>query len=185
MQELPEMWVQSLGQEDPLEEEMATCTIILSLKIPRTEEPSGPRSLGIQRGRHNWVTEHTQTHTCNLLWSIVFCLMCCFHFCFVVRWLHFLSLEKLPFIGDLLCIPAATPLWPPELGALGALPILASWVLLLWWADYCGQLGVAGPHSGWLPSSVLQGFWQLLVGGTESWGCWLQHPSGPRVSVGR
>ena len=33
------MWVQSLGQEDPLEEEMATHTSILAWKIPWTEEP--------------------------------------------------------------------------------------------------------------------------------------------------
>ena len=40
MQETQEMWVQSLGQEDPLEEEMATHTKILAWKIPWTEEPS-------------------------------------------------------------------------------------------------------------------------------------------------
>ena len=33
------MWVQSLGQEDPLEEEMATHSSILAWKIPWTEEP--------------------------------------------------------------------------------------------------------------------------------------------------
>ena len=39
MQETQEMYVQSLGQEDPLEKEMATCFSILSWKIPWTEEP--------------------------------------------------------------------------------------------------------------------------------------------------
>ena len=39
MQETQEMWVQSLGQEDPLEEEMATHSSILAWRIPRTEEP--------------------------------------------------------------------------------------------------------------------------------------------------
>ena len=34
-----EMWVRSLGQEDPLEEEMATHSSILAWKIPWTEEP--------------------------------------------------------------------------------------------------------------------------------------------------
>ena len=33
--------VQSLGQEDPLEEEMATCSSFLAWKIPWTEEPCG------------------------------------------------------------------------------------------------------------------------------------------------
>ena len=39
MQELQEMQVQSLGQEDPLEKEMATHSNILAWKIPLTEEP--------------------------------------------------------------------------------------------------------------------------------------------------
>ena len=39
------MWVQSLGQEDPLEQEMATHSSILACKIPWTEEPGGQRSL--------------------------------------------------------------------------------------------------------------------------------------------
>ena len=36
-----ETWVRSLGQEDPLEKEMATHSSILAWKIPRTEEPGG------------------------------------------------------------------------------------------------------------------------------------------------
>ena len=40
---------QSLGQEDPLEEEMATHSSILSLKIPRTEELGGLQSMRLQR----------------------------------------------------------------------------------------------------------------------------------------
>ena len=45
---LPEMqgtWVRSLGQEDPLEEEMATHSSILAWRIPLTEEPGGLRSM--------------------------------------------------------------------------------------------------------------------------------------------
>ena len=38
---MQETWVQSLGQEDPLEEEMATHSSILAWRIPWTEEPSG------------------------------------------------------------------------------------------------------------------------------------------------
>ena len=48
MQETQEMWVQSLGQEDPLEEEMATHTKILAWKIPWTEKPGGLQSMGSQ-----------------------------------------------------------------------------------------------------------------------------------------
>ena len=60
MQETQEMWVQSLGQEDHLEKEMATHSSILVWKIPWTEEPGGLQSMGSQRVRHNW--EHTHTH---------------------------------------------------------------------------------------------------------------------------
>ena len=40
-----EIWVQSLGQEDPLEEGMATHSSILAWKIPQTEEPGGLQSM--------------------------------------------------------------------------------------------------------------------------------------------
>ena len=42
-------WVQSLGQEDPLEEGMATHSSILAWRIPWTVEPGGLQSLGLQR----------------------------------------------------------------------------------------------------------------------------------------
>ena len=41
--------VQSLGGEDPLEEEMATHSSILAWEIPRTEEPGGLQSMGSQK----------------------------------------------------------------------------------------------------------------------------------------
>ena len=41
--------VQSLAQEDPLEEEMATHSSILAWEIPWTEEPEGLQSRGLQR----------------------------------------------------------------------------------------------------------------------------------------
>ena len=53
MQEMPQTQVQSLGQEDPLEEEMATRSSILAWEIPRTEEPGGLQSLGSQRVGHD------------------------------------------------------------------------------------------------------------------------------------
>ena len=49
-----EMWVQFLGQEDLLEEEMAIHFSILVWKIPWTEEPGWLRNMGSQRVRHNW-----------------------------------------------------------------------------------------------------------------------------------
>ena len=46
--------VQSLGQEDPLEEEMATHSSIVAWKIQWTEKPGGLQSKGLQRVRHDW-----------------------------------------------------------------------------------------------------------------------------------
>ena len=53
---LPEVWETQgrfLGQEDLLEEEMATHSSILAWKIPWTEDPSSPQSMGSQRVRHD------------------------------------------------------------------------------------------------------------------------------------
>ena len=47
-----ETWVRSLGQEDPLEKEMATHSSTLAWKIPWTEEPGRLQSMGSQRVRH-------------------------------------------------------------------------------------------------------------------------------------
>ena len=55
MQEMQEMRVGSPGQEDPLEEGMATRSSILAWKIPWTEEPGGLQSMGLHRIRHGWI----------------------------------------------------------------------------------------------------------------------------------
>ena len=66
--EMQETWVQSLGLEDSLEE--ATCSIILTWKIPWIEEPDRLQSIVLQRVGHDWVHTHTYTymnmmHPCN------------------------------------------------------------------------------------------------------------------------
>ena len=53
---MQEIWVRSLGQEDPLEKGMATHSGILAWRIPWTEEPGGLQPMGSQRGRHDWAT---------------------------------------------------------------------------------------------------------------------------------
>ena len=60
---MQENQVQSLGQKDPLEEEMATYSSVLSWEIPWTEEPGGLQSTRLQTVRHNWATEHIHTVT--------------------------------------------------------------------------------------------------------------------------
>ena len=60
---MQEMQVQSLGQEDPLEEEMATHSSILAWRIPWTEEPGGLQSMGSQRVENDLVSKHTCWYT--------------------------------------------------------------------------------------------------------------------------
>ena len=50
VQETP---VQPLDQEDPLEKGLTTQSSILAWEIPRTEEPGGLQSMGLQRARHD------------------------------------------------------------------------------------------------------------------------------------
>ena len=50
---MQETWVRSLGQEDPLEKEMATYSSTLAWKIRWTEEPGRLQSMGLQRIGHN------------------------------------------------------------------------------------------------------------------------------------
>ena len=54
---MQETWLQSLGQKDPQEKEMATHSSILAWRMPWTEESSGLQSMGSQRVGHNWVTD--------------------------------------------------------------------------------------------------------------------------------
>ena len=56
VQRLPAMqetWVRFLGQEDPLEKEMATHSSILAWRIPWMEEPGELQSMGLQRVGHD------------------------------------------------------------------------------------------------------------------------------------
>ena len=63
--ETQETWVWSLGQEDPLEKEVATCSSILASKTPWTEEPCKLYSLLSHKesGMTEWLSIHTHTHT--------------------------------------------------------------------------------------------------------------------------
>ena len=54
------MQVPLLGQEDPLEEEMATHSSILFWKIPWTEEPGGLWSMGLHRVGNDLATKQQQ-----------------------------------------------------------------------------------------------------------------------------
>ena len=68
-----EIWVRSLGWEDPLEKEMATHSSILAWRTPWTEEPGGLQSTGSQRIGHNWTSDLTVV---SLILILIFILMC-------------------------------------------------------------------------------------------------------------
>ena len=55
--EIQETWVRSLGQEDPLEKEIATHSSTLAWRIPWMKEPGRVQSMGSQRIRHDCVTK--------------------------------------------------------------------------------------------------------------------------------
>ena len=62
MQEMQEPWVQAQGQEDPLDEGMATHSSILAWKIPQTEEPGKLQSMESQTVQHDW-SDWAHVHT--------------------------------------------------------------------------------------------------------------------------
>ena len=73
-----ETWVRSLGQEDPLEKEMAPHSSTVAWKIPWTEERSRLQSMGSQRVRNDWATSlccyrHIETDNIRLcdLWIMM------------------------------------------------------------------------------------------------------------------
>ena len=68
---MQETWVQSLGQEDPLEEEMASHSSTLAWQIPWMEEPGGLQSTGSQR-----VGQNLATNTFTSFISKVACVYC-------------------------------------------------------------------------------------------------------------
>ena len=65
---MQEIWVRSLGQEDPLEMEMTTHSSILAWEIPWEEESGRPESMGLQKSwtpLSNWTTIDVLLKTIN------------------------------------------------------------------------------------------------------------------------
>ena len=56
-----QMWFRSLGQEDPLQKEMATHSSILAWETPRTEEPGRLQPVVLPRVRYGWTSNATST----------------------------------------------------------------------------------------------------------------------------
>ena len=81
-----ETQVRSLGQENPLEKEMATHPSILAGRIPWTEEPDGLQCTGSQRFRHDSSDlACTQTHTHILVYTA---------YCIWRKWVHVYTLKR-------------------------------------------------------------------------------------------
>ena len=63
-----EIWVRSLGQEDPLEEGMVAHSSLLAWRIPRTEQPGGLQSMGVAKGQTQLSTHmYIQSRTLAIL----------------------------------------------------------------------------------------------------------------------
>ena len=71
VQETQEMYIWSLGQEDPLGQEMAMHSSILTWKIPQTEELGGLQSMGFAKSQ-TWPSDWTQTLTHTYMCVYVF-----------------------------------------------------------------------------------------------------------------
>ena len=68
---MQETQVQSLGWEDPLEEERATHFSILAWRIPWTEEPGGLQSMGSQRTRLKQLSMHARALPAFIVHSLI------------------------------------------------------------------------------------------------------------------
>ena len=62
MQEMQQTQIRSLGQEDPLQKEMATHSSVLAREIPWTEEPGGLQFMGLQKEQN--ATKQLDLSTC-------------------------------------------------------------------------------------------------------------------------
>ena len=97
-----DIWVQFLGWEDILEEEMATHSSILAWRIPWTEEPSGLQSMGSQSHMTEWLRHTQHLHYYSISYHVcyyyiwVYCLVGFPYFTdgFVLYYLTFLSLVE-------------------------------------------------------------------------------------------
>ena len=67
---MQEIWVWSLGGEDPLEEEMTTHSSVLAKTVLWTEEPGGLQSMRSQTIWHDWMTNTSNTQ--GIKWELIF-----------------------------------------------------------------------------------------------------------------
>ena len=90
--------VQFLGQEDPLEKEMATHSNILAWKIPWTEEPGGLECMGLQRVI--WLCDFTSSSISETIQYFSFCLLISFN-TMPSSFIHVVTIDKISFFFSL------------------------------------------------------------------------------------
>ena len=65
-----EMWVQSLGQEDALGQQMTTYSSVFAWKIPRTEKPGRLQSMGLQKVGHGQIPRQMPVASNNIAYYL-------------------------------------------------------------------------------------------------------------------
>ena len=107
---MQETHIWSLGQEDPLEGEMATHSSIHAWEIPRTEEPGRLQSMGSQKVGHDWATAYAEEpNKANQIRTLLWHLQCFCPHPFLQTDRNLVSLAVAMTLFDLLCWPHVPP----------------------------------------------------------------------------
>ena len=139
-----EMWVWSLGQEDPLEKEMASHSNILAWRISWTEKPGGLQATGSQRVRHDW-SDLVGMYEC--IWVLCVCVL---NYTWVLGF-------------DIKCVILWIMRAPMVVQTLKNLPIMwETWVQSLSWEDSPGEGNSYPLHYSGLENSMDRGAWQAM-----------------------
>ena len=139
-----EMWVWSLGQEDPLEKEMASHSNILAWRISWTEKPGGLQVTGSQRVRHDW-SDLVGMYVC--IWVLCVCVL---NYTWVLGF-------------DIKCVILWIMRAPMVVQTLKNLPIMwETWVQSLSWEDSPGEGNGYPLHYSGLENSMDRGAWQAM-----------------------
>ena len=89
---MQETWVQFLGQEDPLEKEMATHSSVLAWRIPGTGEPGGLPSMWMHRVGHDW-SDLAAAAAASIQVFLPVLLGCLSFYCWIVRAFTFIRFK--------------------------------------------------------------------------------------------
>ena len=161
-----ETWVRSLGQEDPLEKEMATHSSVLAWRISWTEEPGGVQSMGLQsrtrRGTHTRMHYVTKGRLCVLGTPPYIALSSSCHTCEVAESICIQISQCGRRAGDAdRTSPEATALGSLLLATWGSIGLLLQVVQMLFSVSFMRQKwsGNTDSNDCWVPFSL---WWSLI-----------------------